>query len=133
KLNLRTADLQAGNCVANPNALIAGQTLHIPRPAPTPTFTPTPTPTATPVPQQLDMIGPNLRADAMIVKPLDCTTIRWDLENIKAVYFENQPTTGHNSQQVCPRLTTTYSLLVDKLDGSSQTFTITITTRAPSD
>ena len=56
----------------------------------------------------------------------ECTTIRWDVDNIKAVYFENQPTTGHNSKQVCPTYDTTYTLLVDMLDGSSQRFTITI-------
>ena len=86
--------------------------------------------TFTPVPQQLTMIGPNLRADTNPIKPGDCTTIRWDLENIQAVYFENQPTTGHNSQQVCLRETATYTLLVQMLDGQSQTFPITITVEA---
>ena len=31
KLNMRTADLQAGNCIADPNRLIAGQSIHVPR------------------------------------------------------------------------------------------------------
>jgi len=125
KLNIRTADLQAGNCIADPLRLIAGQTLHVPRPVATPT--PIPTPTFTPAPVQLTMIGPNLRADSMKIYSDECTTIRWDVDNIRAVYFENQPTTGHNSKQVCPTETTTYTLMVQKLDDQRQPFSITIT------
>lgn len=125
KLNLRTADLQVGNCLINPVALIAGQTLHVPRPAPTPTLLP-PTLTPTSIPAQTSMIGPNLCADTMRIYADDCTTIRWDVDNINAVYFEKQPTTGHNSQQVCPLDTITYTLLVQMLDGQQQTFPITI-------
>jgi hypothetical protein len=130
KLNMRTADLQIGNCVANPNQLVAGQALHVPRPAPT--STPMPTPTFTPEPphQQVGMMGPNLRADSNKINSGDCTTIRWDVDNIKAVYFENQPTTGHNSQQVCPTRTNTYTLLVQMLDDQRQLYPITINVEA---
>ncbi len=62
KLNMRTADLQAGNCIADPNRLIAGQSIHVPRPVATSTPRATATFTPSPVPQ--GMIGPNLRADS---------------------------------------------------------------------
>lgn len=126
KLNMRTADLQAGNCIADPNRLIAGTTIHVPRPVatavPKPTATFTPTPAAAP-PQ---MIGPNLRADKNPIYMGQCTTIRWDVDNINQVYFDGQGVVGHGSQQVCLRQTTTYNLRVLKLDGTEQTFQITV-------
>ena len=82
KLNMRTADLQAGNCIARSRtALIAGQTIRVPRPVPT----------NTPTPAHCDAnlhrrgnVGPNLRADKNPIGYRDCTTIRWDVDNIKA-------------------------------------------------
>ncbi|MEO8396308.1 MAG: LysM domain-containing protein, partial [Chloroflexota bacterium] len=107
KLNMRTDDLQTGNCIANPNQLIAGQSIMVPRPLPTNT---PPPPTVTPT--SAAMSGPNLRADSMTVYQGECTNIYWDVDNIKAVYFEGQGVAGHGSQQECLRKPTTYTLLV---------------------
>ncbi len=126
KVNARTADLQAGNCIDNPNRLIAGQSILVPRPVPTNTPLP---PTATPTPNA-QMTGPNLRADNNPIGYRDCTTIRWDVDNINSVYFEGQPVIGHNSRQVCPGETTTYTLLVILLNGAQQSYTITINVQA---
>ena len=125
KLNMRTADLQAGNCIDNPNRLIAGQSIMVPRPVATNTPVP---PTLTPTSQA--PIGPNLRADNNPIGYRECTTIRWDVDNIDSVYFEGQPVIGHDSRQVCPGDTTTYTLLVILLDGSQKPFTITISVEA---
>ena len=77
------------------------------------------------------MVYKNLQChDQNPIYPDECTTIRWDVDNIKAVYFEDQPTTGHNSQQVCPTATTTYTLLVQMVNDQRQTFPITITVNA---
>ncbi len=128
KLNVRTADLQAGNCIDNPNALIAGQSILVPRPVPTPIPpTPTATPTNVPPPQPTD---PNLRADKNPIGYKECTTIRWDVEGIKAVYFEGQGVSGHDSRQVCPSETTTYTLLVIWPDDSRHPYSITINIQA---
>ncbi|MFN8451091.1 MAG: hypothetical protein U0521_21565 [Anaerolineae bacterium] len=97
------------------------------QPPPRPTNTPTP-PTLTPTVS--GPIGPNLRADANPIGYRDCTTIRWDVDNISQVYFEGQGVTGHDSRQVCPGKTTTYTLLVVLLDGTQQTYPITITVQA---
>ncbi len=126
RLNMRTADLQAGNCIADPNRLIAGQTIRVPRPVPLP-------PTATPLPvtpTTAGMTGPNLRADKNPIGYRECTNVYWDTDNIDQVYFEGQPVTGHDSRQVCPSETTTYTLLVILHDGSRKTFQITITVQA---
>lgn len=124
RLNIPTIDLQRGNCIDNPNRLIAGQSIRVPRALPT--FTPV-IPTATPSPTlSADIIGPNLRADVNPVYQGSCTFIRWDVSNIREVYFEGQPTVGSGAQQVCPRTTTTYTLLVIKQDGTQVPFTITL-------
>ncbi|MBI1257718.1 MAG: LysM peptidoglycan-binding domain-containing protein [Chloroflexi bacterium] len=125
KLNMRTADLQAGNCIADPNRLIAGQTIRVPRPVATATPVPTATFTASPVPQ--GMIGPNLRADSYSIMMGNCTTIRWDVDNIDSVYFEGMGVVGHGSEDVCPSMTTSYTLEVILKDGSHQNFFVTIT------
>lgn len=125
RVNMRTADLQAGNCIDNPNLLIAGQTILVPRPVPTNTPRP---PTATPT--SIAPVGPNLRADYNPIGVRDCTIIRWDVDNIREVYFEGQPVIGHDSREVCPGKTTTYTLLVVLLDGTQQTYPITITVQA---
>src|SRR5262249_50692776 len=54
--------------------------IQVPNPNP-PTPVPTPTPAPTPG------INPNLRADSIWVYPGQCTTIRWDVDGVKAVYF----------------------------------------------
>jgi hypothetical protein len=129
RLNMRTADLQAGNCIENPNLLIAGQTIRTPREVPPPP--PTITPTLAASPTRAGMIGPNLRADKNPISYGECTTIRWDVDNIDSVYFEGQPVVGHDAREVCPKETTTYTLMVIELDGSQRTFPITINVEYP--
>jgi len=126
RINVKTEVLQAGNCIANPNQLIAGQSIRVPFPIPTNT---PPVPTATPT--QAGMVGPNLRADKNPLDYGECTNVRWDVDNIQAVYFEGQGVSGHDSRQVCPKETTTYSLLVILLTGERKPFQITITLQDP--
>ncbi len=128
RINMRTADLQAGNCITNPNQLIVGQTLRVPFPVPTNT---PPAPTATPT--TVEIIGPNLRSDAPrnTIKYGDCVNIRWDVDNISQVYFEGKGVQGHDSQQECPSETTTYTLLVITKDNKQVPYTITINVFAP--
>lgn len=108
----------------------AGDLSNLPfiQPPPRPTNTPTPRPTLTPTVS--GPIGPNLRADHNPIGYKDCTTIRWDVENISQVYFEGQGVTGHDSREVCPGRTTTYTLLVVLLDNTQRTYTITINVEA---
>ena len=87
---------------------------------------PTP-PTPTPEPP----LNPNLRADSSFVTPGQCTSIRWDVDNVKAVYFvtngQAEGVGGHDTRNVCPTATTSYLLRV--LDRANRTtdFAITIT------
>ncbi len=95
-------------------------------PAP-PTATPTPTgPTNTPVPTT------GFRADQTNLSAGQCTTLRWDFDNINAIYitlgmgYEKEGQPGHNSRQVCPSVTTTYQAEVIKQDSSVQTHSVTV-------
>ena len=71
---------------------------------------PTPAPTATPV------AGIKFWADATTVNAGQCTTIRWEVDNVRAVYLNeggaDQGVSGHGNKSVCPGNTTTYRLIV---------------------
>jgi hypothetical protein len=74
---------------------------------------------------------PNLRADSTYLNPGDCTHIRWDVDDISAIFFgeANQPesgVTGHDSRQVCPGHTTTYRIHLVRRDGGHEYYDITI-------
>jgi len=79
-----------------------------PTPVPSPTFAPSPTlqPTATP-PMYVDF-----RADQPWVIAGQCTTLRWDVEGVRGVYFNGQGQPGHGSVEVCPAQTQTFVLHV---------------------
>jgi len=121
-------ELAQGNCIVDVRRIVAGQSLNVPFRLSTNTPTRRPV-TATVTPSAtvaLGMIGPNLRADNMNIKIGECTNIRWDVDNIREVYFEGQGVVGHSSQQVCPYSTQTYTLRVVRLDGVTQDFQIII-------
>ena len=89
--------------------------------------TPTPAPTQTPSPEI------QFSADRTQLKQGECTTIWWDAQNVKAVYFyedgqdwRQHGVNGTGNRTVCPSVTTTYNLRVEKLDGNVETRTITI-------
>ncbi len=96
--------------------------IQVPNPNPPPA---TPTP---PAPSQ--NVNPNLRADADWVNSGQCTTIRWDVDNVQAVYFVDagraEGVGGHDARTVCPGQTATFVLRVIRTDGSTVEFPITI-------
>ena len=75
---------------------------------PTPTFAPSPTPQPTATPQMYI----DFRADAPWVMAGQCTTLRWDVEGVRGVYFNGQGQPGHASQDVCPGQAQTFVLHV---------------------
>ncbi len=104
----------------------------VPTPAPTPT--PLPQPTATPSAQI------SFSAERTSINQGECTTIRWSVENVQAVWVYPQgqpyhqfPRTGQGSEQVCPPVTTTYEMRVLLRDGSVQfrQVTVNVTPAAP--
>jgi len=91
-----------------------------------PTATPVP-PTATPVPQIA------FWADQTSIQQGQCTTLRWSVENVQAVWvyprgeqYHRFPRTGQGSEAVCPPRTTTYEMRVLLRDGSTTFREVTI-------
>jgi hypothetical protein len=80
-----------------------------------------PLPTATPSPPIYFF------ADRTALNAGECAFLRWDVENVRAVYLDGGPVTGHETRQVCPKSTTTYTLRVVLTDGSAIDQTVTIT------
>lgn len=86
----------------------------VPTAAPTPTSVP-----PTPMPEI------SFGADRTTINLGECTTLRWNVQNIQAVWvyplgeqFERFPRTGQGTEQVCPTQTTTYEMRVLQRDGS---------------
>ena len=103
-------------------------------PAPPLPVPPTATPTATPPPQAEIRFW----ADSTSVTQGQCTTLRWQVANIQAVWvyplgqpYDQFPVTGEGSRQVCPSFTTTYEMRVLKQDGSIELRQVTVVVNAP--
>lgn len=61
-----------------------------------------------------------------------CADIRWQVENVQAVYFEGAGVAGTGSEIVCPPPgDTIYTLTVVHLDSSSENRTLTVNIPAP--
>ncbi|MBI5033790.1 MAG: fibronectin type III domain-containing protein [Chloroflexi bacterium] len=65
-------------------------------------------------------------ANPTSVQPGQCSTLRWDVDNVREVYFEGAGVAGHADQQQCPSQNTTYTLTVILIDGSVRTSTATV-------
>ncbi|HQY91803.1 NBR1-Ig-like domain-containing protein, partial [Caldilinea sp.] len=95
---------------------------------------PDPNPPPPPPPAE---VNPNLRADADYINAGQCTTIRWDVDNVAAVYFVEggnaQGVGGHDTRNVCPGSSSTYLLRITRQDGATQEFPITINVNGNAD
>jgi hypothetical protein len=126
RYGLTAVDLQQANCLNNPNQLRIGQVLHVP-----PYSTTTPYAQATFTPSVVAF-----RADVETLAPGECTTLRWDVQNISAVFLDEQTTTGSGVLPICPTATITYTLRVVYPDGTQAQYPLMIsvvrTTPTPS-
>jgi hypothetical protein len=79
----------------------------------------------------------NLRADSPTLAQGQCTAIRWNVNNVEAVYFFDgqayRGVAGNDSRSVCPAATTTYRLRVQLNDGSivEQAITVAVVGQPP--
>ena len=76
-------------------------------------------------------------ADRDVVRPGECTTVRWRVEGVKEVYFfakddgwRGHGVVGVGEQQVCPAETTEYRLRVIKRDDSKEVRKIVVQVQA---
>ncbi len=111
-------DLMAGNCLTDPNRIVAGQELRLPS---NPTArTPTPLP-STPTPVPIDFAADPPRIAAGV-----CTTLVWSVPDAEQVLFEGQSAGSVEARQVCPQQTTTYTLLVIFPTGRQEVYSLTV-------
>jgi Bacterial SH3 domain len=80
---------------------------------------------------------PVLRADKPRLTAGECTTLRWDVENVDSVFLDSgageEPVTGHDTRWICPDATTTYTLRAVNKDQTTQKYTTTVTVSACGD
>jgi hypothetical protein len=65
-------------------------------------------------------------ADDTTTKAGACTTLHWDVEGVREVYLDGDPTVGHSSKKICPCETERHTLTVLYQNGSSEDFTVTV-------
>ena len=126
--DLTPRELQLANCIEDANFIQAGQTLRVPGTpeATTPAVTaerPTDSPvagTATPL---------IFSADSSVLDAGECTILRWEIENVDAVFFDGTPVSGRGIREVCPQETTRYTLLVLYSNGEQEPFLIVVEVR----
>ena len=96
-------------------------------------MTPTPQPTSTPMPP----MGTPLvifYAEDPTMEPGDCTTVHWNVQNVKEVYYENLGVDGQGQKEECVRDDPgDYNLLVIFGNGATQAYTLTVAVVAPTD
>lgn len=128
------SDPQLATAVAAP-VITTPDGLTAPTRRPTPTFAvPTSTPgdptiivvTATPTPDYPDAVI-EFRAAHQSVLPRDCTTLYWRVENVRAVFFDNEGVWGQGERRVClDQTSNSYTLSVLLMDGREENRTITV-------
>lgn len=105
-------EMQVGNCIVDANLIQAGQILRVPGTGetPTPTATATAPPEGSPTPLEFG-------ADHNVLVAGECTFLRWQIDNVDAVFFDGVSVSGRGIREVCPAETTRYTLLVLYPDG----------------
>lgn len=91
---------------------------------------PNPPLVVTPVTPPPAAMNPNLRADSAYIAVGQCTTLRWEIDNVRSVFLidggNQQGVGGRDARSVCPGATTTYTLRVVGNDGASHDFPVTV-------
>lgn len=89
-------------------------------------MTPIPVVTRTLTSTPIANTGIAFSADRTNLNAGECANLRWDVDNVTAIFLDGQGVTGHESRQVCPAATQTYTLMVARQDGSQQQAAVTI-------
>ena len=71
-------------------------------------------------------MDPRFRADNKKIAAGQCTYLRWDVDQVKAVYLDDAGRPGHATQQVCPSRTRLYLLTVVSQNDRQSYFALTV-------
>lgn len=118
--NVSLADIQTFNCINNPDNLRVGTTLRVPINSilptqPVVTFTPS---------------AVFFRADSDTLSARDCTNLRWDVQNVRDIRLDEVSVMNRTSQEICPTVTTTYTLTVHYFDDTQSEHQVTVTVQS---
>ena len=98
---------------------------------PSPTQQPArPTSPPPPLPQPPPSNPPqiNFSVDQSTITQGQCVNLRWDIENVRAIFLDGQGVTGHETRQVCPPSTQTYTLRIVTNSGDQyRSVTVNVT------
>lgn len=122
---LSIRDLQLGNCILDANFIQAGQILSVPGSGETPT--PAPTLSGLAVGTSTPLV---FSVDSNVLAAGECTFLRWEIDNISAVYFDGTAVSGRGIREVCPEQTTRYTLLVLYTDGEQVPHIVVVEVRS---
>jgi hypothetical protein len=97
-----------------------------------PTRVPTEPALPTRVPTKIPILV-SFYADRYTINPRqkECATVYWEVTGSKEVYYEGNAVAGRGSVVECPMQTTTYTLTVGLVDGSTISRYVTITVEFP--
>lgn len=111
--------------VASSVVVVGGPCGSLPQLEAPPLPTAAPNPTATPVPTAQISFTVNGGPTATITAG-ECATVAWDVRNVREVFYQGAGVPGSGSVNECPASTTTYTLRVILLDGSTVERTVAI-------
>ncbi len=131
-------ELAAGNCIINPAAILAGQTIRVPRAVSPPPAVATSTPNVPNVPTATGTSNAPLTA-FMTANPMripygGCTTLTWGVNQTGEVSYSNidgLPVPLNGSRQECPSQTTTFIFIMAFTDGRASNATVTVEVDMP--
>jgi hypothetical protein len=86
---------------------------------------------APPTPQATTIVTASVplirfEANPAKIKQCGCTQLSWQVEGVKAVYYQGQDQAGTGSKQECPQSTSNFTLNVLKIDGSEESRVVTV-------
>lgn len=100
--DLTIDDLQRGNCITNPTGLFPGDILRVP-------------PLAS---NQVEFT-----AEQATISSGACTTLSWRVVDAQVVYLDGNAVAHESTYEICPTITTTYTLLVLFENGEQTGYT----------
>lgn len=85
------------------------------------------------VPTMTSVPAINFQTDSTSINYGECTTLRWDVDNVRAISLSDGQNeggvSGHSNTQVCPLSTTTYVLRVIRPDNREEWRQVTVEVR----
>lgn len=118
QIRFPTAPNGLGWISGSPDYVTAYYTENVPFVTPPPVPTPAPVPTSPPP----AATGIDFQVDRDQIRRGDCVNFYWNVSGVRAVYFQGDGVGGENqTRRECPRDDKTYSLRIERTDGSNDT------------